>query len=179
VYERFLKPDPPALDAGPWGVTTLAVTCAYASPEVAGPCGQRIQELLDAGYFKESTPAHQSLVAGAIQFGRRDYARAVAELRKGAVGTSYAVIPDSFDRAGDAATASAIDAPFLQSRGYNGASMAMVREARRAAARGDKDKARELAQRVVEAWGKADAEVPLLAEMRAIVDGRPAPGVKQ
>lgn len=102
----------------------------------------------------------------------------MAELRKGAVGNfSAAVIPDAFDRAGDAATASAIDAPLLSNRGYNGATMAVVREARRAAARGDKDKARELAQRVVEAWGEADAEVPLLAEMRAIVDGRPVRGV--
>ena len=175
VYERFLKPDPPPLDPGPWGVTALAVTCAYASPEVAGPCGERIQKLLDGGYFKELAPSHQSLIAGALQFGRRDYARAVAELRKGAVGTHFAVVADSFDRAGDSATASTIDAPLLLNRGFNGATMAVVREARRAAARGDRDKAKELAQRVVEAWGKADAEVPLLAEMRALADGRPAP----
>jgi predicted Ser/Thr protein kinase len=178
AYERFLKPDPPPLDSGPWGVTTLAVTCAHASPEVAGPCGARIQRLLDSGYFTELSPGHQSLIAGAIQFGRRDYARAVAELRKGAVGNYAAgVISVSFDRVGDAATASALDAPLLGNRGYNGATLAVVREARRAAARGDKARARELAQRVVEAWGKADAEVPLLAEMRAIADGRPAPEV--
>lgn len=52
---------------------------------------------------------------------------------------------------------------------WNGATLAHARAARRAAARGDKARARKLAEQVVAAWLRADAPVPAVAEMRALL----------
>jgi eukaryotic-like serine/threonine-protein kinase len=51
----------------------------------------------------------------------------------------------------------------------NGATLGHVRAARRAYARGDRARARELAERVVKAWSVADDEPPALAEMRRLL----------
>ncbi|WP_437593506.1 hypothetical protein [Sorangium sp. So ce1000] len=53
-----------------------------------------------------------------------------------------------------------------------GASLAMVRAARRAARRGEVDEARALARRVIEAWAIADEPVPAIDEMRRIAGPR-------
>jgi hypothetical protein len=52
---------------------------------------------------------------------------------------------------------------------FGGVSPAMLREARRALARGDRDRARELAQKIVDAWGASDVPVPAVDEMRALL----------
>ena len=50
----------------------------------------------------------------------------------------------------------------------NGATLAHARVARRAAGRGDRERARGLAKEVVEAWSVADAPVPVVEEMRRL-----------
>jgi hypothetical protein len=56
---------------------------------------------------------------------------------------------------------------------YHGASLATLRSARRAAARGDHAAARRYAQQVIDAWASADVEVPAVAEMRALLTKLP------
>jgi hypothetical protein len=48
-------------------------------------------------------------------------------------------------------------------------SEAAPREAKRALARGERDKARQIAEKVVKAWEVADVEVPAVTEMRALL----------
>ena len=49
-----------------------------------------------------------------------------------------------------------------------GVGMASVREARRAARRGDHERAKALASEVVEAWSVLDVNLPVVAEMRRL-----------
>jgi hypothetical protein len=51
----------------------------------------------------------------------------------------------------------------------NGATLGHVRAARRAFARGDRTRARQLAEQVVKAWAVADEAPPALAEMRKLI----------
>ena len=82
-----------------------------------------------------------------------------------------AVAPIALDASGDTDLAERLDAQSIaQDLGdYHGASMAHVRSARRAAARGNRDTARKLARQVVDAWSVADVPVPAVAEMRALL----------
>jgi hypothetical protein len=68
-------------------------------------------------------------------------------------------------------TRACIDGPAaLEDGELNGISLAWVRAARCAEARGDHAHARELAKRVVDAWSMADAPVPAVQEMRALLE---------
>ena len=62
-----------------------------------------------------------------------------------------------------------LDAPHIDDRDLHGASLATLRAARRAWKRGDKDRARTLAKRVVEAWKNVDMTVPAVAEMQTLL----------
>lgn len=74
----------------------------------------------------------------------------------------------------DPGLAARADAVHLEDRTYGGAHPAQVREARRAATRGEYARARVLAERVVRAWGRADVRVPAVDEMRALLRRLPA-----
>lgn len=52
---------------------------------------------------------------------------------------------------------------------FGGVGRRNVRAARHAAARGDIKRARELAREIVDAWSRADMEIPAITEMRAIL----------
>jgi hypothetical protein len=69
----------------------------------------------------------------------------------------------------DPELAARVDARVLGDRTYGGAHPAHVREARRAAARGENAEALALAQRVVDAWSHADVHIPAVGEMRALL----------
>ncbi|MEM1025162.1 MAG: serine/threonine-protein kinase [Myxococcota bacterium] len=78
----------------------------------------------------------------------------------------------AFDRI-DAPLASKLDAGHLADGTYGGAHPAQVREAHRAAERGDWDAATRLAKRVMEAWSTADVGLPAVAEMQALLKRKP------
>ena len=56
-----------------------------------------------------------------------------------------------------------------QGKHLNGATLSHVRAARRAKERGDAERARSLANAVIEAWGTADTPVPAVAEMKRLL----------
>ena len=66
--------------------------------------------------------------------------------------------------------AETIDRDVLADAVFRGISAAHPRIARRAFAKGDKARAREFAQQVVDAWGVADVKLPVVDEMRTILD---------
>jgi hypothetical protein len=151
----------------------LAQVCVYASRPVAKRCFSRLRDLIKAGYFREGSVGSSSeLIDGAEHFAQGDYAGAVAHWRP--LSGNYTALPpvasEAFDRAGDPETAEKLDeAARSLAAETNGASMAHVLSARRAMARGDKVKAKKLAQEVVDAWSVADAPVPAVGEMKALL----------
>jgi hypothetical protein len=78
----------------------------------------------------------------------------------------------TFERTGDVELVNRLESAALAGRGeFNGASPADVRATRRAAKRGDKQRARALAEKVIEAWSVADETVPAVEEMRRLLAG--------
>ena len=159
-----------ALQSGwEWSAVLL---CLEASPDVARPC---VEALKQAGAKGEVAWAFGSR---ALLDGTRRYA--AGEMGK-AVATWRAGLPDMsdlarflpivvFDEAGDHALAERLDALAASDAFYGGISEALPRMARRAFAAGDKAKARELAQKVVDAWATADVRLPIVDEMRKLLD---------
>ena len=83
-------------------------------------------------------------------------------------------IPDflsvAFDRAGDYATASTLNAQIMaRAAGAHGATFGHVRAAHYACRRKEWEACRKLAQTVIDAWSVADAKVPAVDEMRALI----------
>jgi hypothetical protein len=77
---------------------------------------------------------------------------------------------DAFEREGDTELVERIEElARSRAREFNGATLLDVRAARRAAVRGEKDKARKLAQKVIDAWSVADERVPAVKEMQKLL----------
>ncbi|MBZ0116241.1 MAG: hypothetical protein K8H88_04585, partial [Sandaracinaceae bacterium] len=70
--------------------------------------------------------------------------------------------------------ASRLDRARMSEELVSGADLAHAREAERAERAGDIERARTLAQQVIEAWATADVAVPAVARMRALLE-RTAP----
>ena len=177
VAKRFLLADPPRLMAQTAAGIILVNVCGFASPEIATPCFQRLRELLAKGAFGDgfSGAATQRLDV-AEHFARGDFAGA-AKLFRPLIATEQgnAFASQSFDAIGDIDTASLIDRYPLETEPpyYHGASLAQVREARRMVQRRDFAAAKKLAQTVIDAWSIADAPVPAVAEMKALIAALP------
>lgn len=104
-----------------------------------------------------------------------DEARAVHRIKHGNIVDifGFGALPvDVFDEVGDAAFASSVDETLIAKKLAHvaGAHPAHVRQARRAATRGDRARAQELARIVVGAWGRADVRIPAVAEMQALLE---------
>jgi hypothetical protein len=146
--------------------------CAWASRPIAAACFERLRGLIAQGFFVEGElPTTPAYLATAERFARGDHAGAAEAYRpllNSRLAPAFAAI--AFDRAGDPETASRIDAvPMSRAVAMHGATMAHVREARRAFARKDFTRARELARTVVHAWEVADVSLKPVAEMRALL----------
>jgi hypothetical protein len=150
----------------------FARVCANASHEVAKACLARIGALVERGDFEPPSSADKADIRGLERFGTGDLRGAADAWRSMVAGDVdrrlYAV---AFDAAGDADLAERVDERLIaaQDGNYGGASLSHVRSARRAMARGDRARAKQLAQQVVDAWGAADVPVPAVAEMRALL----------
>jgi hypothetical protein len=83
---------------------------------------------------------------------------------------------ETFEHTGERELVDRVEAAIVdRSAELNGASLALVRAARRAAKRGDAERARALAEKVVQAWSVADEPVPAVTEMRRLVQAPGAP----
>ncbi len=178
VVERFLDPDPPPLDGVYLSVPMrLAAICALATRPTSRRCFARLRALRDrlSGGILPST---QAFTEGAERYAQGNLAGAAAAWRPlmREPGMFAEALPDAmataFDRAGDVELAGRIDAMLgARAAELNGATIAHVRAARRALARGDKSRARTEAQRVIDAWSVADETVPAVEEMRRLIAG--------
>jgi eukaryotic-like serine/threonine-protein kinase len=74
-----------------------------------------------------------------------------------------------FDAAGETDIAELIDRETAQLAWFHGIGSSVPHMAKRALARGDKPRARELAQQVIDAWSVADVSVPAVEEMRNVL----------
>jgi len=182
---RFVLADPPRLGHGDYfgGPLVLAAAdaCAVASRDTARRCFARLRQLLASHYFPTAEPTAGAYIDGCDGFAQGDLRGAAAAWRPlvagheadaGYAGNAVARFgPAAFEAAGDHDLAARIDARNLASGfdAFAGASPAMAREARRDMTHGDKSKARELAQKLVDAWGASDVPVPAVADMKALL----------
>jgi hypothetical protein len=183
--KRFVLTDPPRLSHGDFFggplVLSVADACILASRDVAKRCFVRLRQLLAAHYFPAVEPTTGAYIDGCDRYAQGDLRGASNAWRPliaghaadaGYAGNAVARFgPIAFDTAGEHDLSSKLDAQSVATGldSLGGASPAMLREARRALARGDRDRARELAQKIVDAWGAADVPVPAVDEMRVLL----------
>jgi hypothetical protein len=181
VAKRFVLSEPSRLPRGAiagangngwWGVDFVWV-CMEAPRAVALACIARIREreAEEAGWTGGKLGAKEFL-DGAERYASGDLRAAAAAWRALAVTGYYGpYLPvEAFDRSGDDEIVKQLEAPRLRPNWlYAGIHPAVAREARRAEKHGDRERARRLATRVVEAWGVADVPIPAVAEMRALL----------
>jgi hypothetical protein len=179
VVERFLDPEPPPLDGAHLEVPLrLPAICAHASPAVSRRCFKRLRELWQRLSYS-ALPDAGAFTEGAERYADRDFAGAAQRFRPllRTQGPFAEVLAESmvetFERTGETDLADRLERAIPdRSRELNGASLALVRAARRAAHRGEGDRARELAKQVLDAWSVADEPVPAVAEMRQLLQAR-------
>jgi serine/threonine protein kinase len=177
--DHFIPPEGPRITspAPPRLPLSLAGMCRRASRDRAERCFAAFDGLVKSGAFVwGTTPGTDAYVEGARRFARGDV-RGAAEAWRPMTRLAGAIhVPaDVYDAVGDEAVAAALDATLLRERRFfHGINLAFVREAKRALRRGDKARARALAQQVVDAWSLADVEVPAVKEMRQILARLPA-----
>jgi serine/threonine protein kinase len=182
VVERFLDPEPPLLDGAPIEVPLrLPAVCAHASPAVSRRCFTRFRELRQRLSYS-LLPDADTFIAGAERYAKGDFdgaARAFRPLLR-TPGPFVEVLAEpmveTFEHTGERELVDRVEAAIVdRAAEQNGASLAQVRAARRAAKRGDAARAQALAEQVIQAWSVADEPVPAVAEMRRLVQAPGAP----
>ena len=176
IVTRLIEPVPTRLDRHDFNPIRGAEACALASPAASRRCFQRFRTLFAEGFFESPGPATEPVFRGAELYARRDRRGAAAVWRPVSaqwlgddIGALTHLMASVFDELGDHELANRIDAPALSRRGeLNGANLAYVRAARRAAP-DDPARAVRLAQAVIEAWSTADALPPTVDEMRKLI----------
>jgi tetratricopeptide (TPR) repeat protein len=174
---RFLDPEPPRLRPGRNVPGPVASVCAFAPLPAAIRCFERLGGLVAAGFFREDAlPTDAPFLQGAEAYARGDYAAATTAWRPMArMPLIYQrnLLPDAFDRAGEADLGRRVDAWDSGASGsFNGVSLAHYRQARRLLAAGHREEGETLARRVLDAWSVADAPVPAVAELRRLLAAR-------
>jgi len=182
VVERFLDPEPPPLDGAHIDVPLrLTAVCAHASPAVSRRCFIRLRTLRQRLSFS-ALPDADAFVNGAERYAKRDFAGAARAFRPllRTPGPFVEVLAEpmveTFEHTGASELVDRVEAAVVdRSAEFNGASLALVRAARRAAKHGDAGRAGALAERVIQAWSVADEPVPAVPEMRRLVQASGAP----
>ena len=176
IVERFLDPDPPPIDGAYFEAPLrIPAICARASAAVAVRCFARFRALrnqLSGGIL----PGTDAFTEGAERYSRDDFHGAARAWRpllkepKAFAEVMFEAMATTFERTGEWNLVERLlaDIPDTSAE-LNGASPALVHAARRAARRGERDTARALARRVIEAWSVADVPVPAVDEMRRLV----------
>jgi len=175
LAERFVLAEPPRLYAyQDYSTYVAGLICLQASRSVSARCVNRLRQLDRAGFFKAGhTASVLDLLEGLERYHAGDRAGVLRlwrplPTRLGGRGARAQIL----DELGDHDQTERLDRETME-QGFdvvNGVSFAYVRMAERAAKRGDKETARRLATRVIEAWGAADAEVPAVGQMKKLLD---------
>ncbi len=173
LLDRFFDPKEPHAVLTTPTVNELLDACTRASAAVARTCATRVRAVLDSGIGVEDvTDIVRVHLRGLERFAAGD-SRAAAEAWRPLVELRSAKrqLPVSvFDAAGDRELADKIEAQVVAEAGApHFASWLCPALAKRALARGDRARARLLAQRVIDAFGAVDVTIPVVAEMRAIL----------
>ena len=175
LVARFIYPEPPLITTKIVPAEGALLVCLVAPEKTATRCNARMKQLFERGFFGAGIGGTSAVFDGAEPFVQHDYVGAAKAWRTLMRESSWnldpirGVLAIAFDRAGEEALAEKIDTSDNSGSSMNGADLSSVRSARRAEKRGDKARARELAQKVVDAWSVADETVPAVAEMRAIL----------
>ena len=153
------------------GTPAAIALCMNAGPSLADRCLARVEKL---GSERNSWGVGGDVfLRGAKRYAAGDVRGAVNDWRPIVASPNddlARLLPTSaFERAGEPDLAARIDARKMRYRQFAGVSEAAPREARRAFARGDRTRAKELAKGVIQAWEVADAVIPAVAEMRALL----------
>ncbi len=153
------------------GEASSAALCMSAGVGLATRCLARVEKLLGSSYGWG--PNGDAFLRGAKLYASGNL-RAAVDAWRPVVGASDDRLirrrpTEAFDRVGEDGLAARIDARKLKYRYFAGISDATPREALRAFKQGDRARARELAQKVIDAWEVADAVIPAVAEMRALL----------
>ncbi len=167
LLERFILPTPAKISSG--APLWPALAAAHASPEVAKKAIKRIRELVATGELWP-LPQTEGYLTGLEALHAGD-ARAAVEAWRPFVGAEVLgsfILTQPFDEVGEIALASALDERVIEEAGHV-LGMAHVRQAKRAAARGDKATARKLAETIVAAWTVADVKVSAVDDMRKLL----------
>jgi hypothetical protein len=121
----------------------------------------------------------EAFMTGARRYAVGDLRGAVDAWRPLVAGPSLELVrllpTEAFEAVGEGDLAARLDARKMAFAYLGGVSEAAPREARRALARGDRATAKDLARRVVDAWSVADATVPAVADMQALLRQVDAP----
>jgi hypothetical protein len=169
----YLVPDPPRLD-------TTAVLVPLQMPAICllasepGACLQRFRALRPLlGTATQETDAFldgvEHYMAGDIAAAARIWAPLVRG-SKLAASTLPAEMVLAFERIRAYDLAEQVDGEVMKRASeFHGATLGHVRSARRAHALGDAVRARQDAQRVVQAWAIADQTPPAVSDMRALL----------
>jgi hypothetical protein len=179
MVARFLDPEPMLLDAN-WTFVPIRTPAICALASAPGGCFTRLRELQPrlAGATTHDT---NNFLVGAEAYSRGNYREAArawrplldgGELLASALPGAMAKV---FDETGAPDLAEQVDQQVMKRAGeFHGATLGHVRAARRAQRRGDVERARRLAEQVVQAWSRAEDEPPAVAEMRQLLAALPA-----
>ncbi len=177
IVERFLDPEPAPLDGNHLTAPLrIPAICLQASEPVAKRCLARFRSLraqLSGGIML----ATDAFTEGAERYARKDWSGAAKAwkplLREPDLFARVLsdAMEETFERTGDEELVQRLESIGASAGAdeYNGATMADVRAARRAAKHGDVVRAQLLARKVVDAWSVADESIPAVLEMRKLL----------
>jgi eukaryotic-like serine/threonine-protein kinase len=176
VIKQFIDPEPTQLDGNDMSVPMrIPAICVLASKDAGRRCFERFRALrgrLSGGILPET----DAFVAGAERYAAGDLEGAAKAWRPflRQPGIFASTLPDAmataFERTGNTELVDRLQARAAEEANqFGGASLMMVGAARRAEARGNRERAVTLAKKVIAAWSVADETVPAVEEMRGLL----------
>ncbi|WP_437299008.1 serine/threonine-protein kinase [Sorangium sp. So ce426] len=175
IVSRFLDPEPPLLEGTHISVPLrMGAVCARASRAVSRRCFERLRELR-VRFPEGELPNTESFITGAERHASGDRRGAALAWRpllqepEPFVEVLGDAMIATYEREGEHELVDRLEQAIPDdSEALNGASLKTVREAERAARRGDRQRALALAQQVIKAWSAVDAPVPAVESMRRL-----------
>ncbi|WP_437800770.1 serine/threonine-protein kinase [Sorangium sp. So ce693] len=175
IVARFLDPEPPLLEGTHISVPLrMGAVCARASRAVSRRCFERLRKLR-VRFPEGELPNTESFITGAERYASGDQRGAALAWRpllqepEPFVEVLGDAMVATYEREGEHELVDRLErASRDDSEALNGASLKTVREAERAARRGDRQRALGLAQQVIKAWSVVDAPVPAVESMRRL-----------
>jgi hypothetical protein len=171
---RFIDPDPPLVSKGALGFFGAMAVCLQAPQSVQTRCVKRVDALFHAGHWGAALPGATQVLGGALRFIEGDMPSAAKIWRP--LAAHHIVINDSlneplvkaFEAGAEPDLADRIDT--IEAAPENKRlSLAAARCAVRAEKKGNCAKAREYAQRIVDAWDAADERPPVVDRMKKLL----------